>query len=142
MNSKPITLLLAIIAALLAANLIVNLPLQEAKAQTHLKAPQFVDVAIAMPSGHVTLVRILSDGFAEYKVTVDDPLGFGPLVWTPLPANPDAPQSRPIAACTGGGGPTTVIYRLWADGTVDHIRFTSVETTVTTAVEGWITEPN
>ncbi len=38
MQSKPTTVLLAVIAALLAANLIVNLPPQEAKAQTHLAA--------------------------------------------------------------------------------------------------------
>ena len=37
-QSKPITVLLAVIAALLAANLFVNLPPQEAKAQPHLRA--------------------------------------------------------------------------------------------------------
>ncbi len=96
-----------------------------------------MDVAVIASSGHEAIVRIWSDGFADYKVTVRDP-DWGPQVWTPLPVNPDAPPSRPIA----GTELVSSVYRLWADGTVDSIRFTSANKFVTTAVEGWITEPN
>ena len=136
----PATVLLVVIAALLAVNLIVNLPTQEAKAQSHLKAPQLVDVAVVRPADHPTIVRIWSDGFAEYKVTVGDP-GFGPQVWTPLPFNPDAPQSRPIAVTeTGKANTSPRIYRLWGDGTVDRIELFSGDGFV--VPEEWITEPN
>ncbi len=182
----PTTVLLVVIAALLAANLFVNLPAQEAKAQSHLKAPHVIQVEAGAagdgtcPSdvtgdgvvnvldlidllldfgaecpgpqlvgvafnvaGHPILVRIWSDGFAEYKVTLAGIPGWEPQVWTPLPANPNAPRSRPIAVTesTGSSG-IPHIYRLWADGTVDGIRFGSDAKFVTTAVEGWITEPN
>lgn len=142
MKSKPIALLLATIAVLLAANLFATLP--EAKAQTHLKAPQLVDVAVIASSGHEAIVRIWSDGFADYKVTVRDP-DWGPQVWTPLPFNPDAPQSRPIAADGGShmlqiGAP--ILYRQWADGTVDGLRSSNNSGVVTVGSSGWITEPN
>ena len=67
------------------------------------------------------LVRVWSDGFAEYR-------GSGPYVfpqqWTPLPENPDAPLSS-IVGVTGspeGNDPHRAWFsRQYADGTVDKI---------------------
>ncbi len=75
-QSKPITLLLAIIAALLAANLFVSLPPQEAQAQS---PPPFdppqeptepTVIGIAATQGHSnsnsrTIYRVWSDGTTE-----------------------------------------------------------------------------
>ncbi len=89
------------------------------------------------PGQHHVVVRIWSDGVAEYKVTVTDP-DWEPQVWTPLPVNPNAPQSQPIAAA----GNETSVYRLWADGSVDSIRFHQNPNIVLPVKKGWITEPN
>ena len=105
--------------------------------------PQLVGVAVADAPGHDALVRIWSDGFAEYRVTPAGTPGWEPRVWTPLPVNPDAPRSRPIAVTEAGGSSTCPqIYRLWADGTVDHLRLTGDGNMFLFTVEGWITEPN
>lgn len=60
------------------------------------------------------LVRISSDGLAEYRV-----LHSGALPeWVALPDNPDAPLSRPVAIAHLT---SDRFYRQWADGSVDVI---------------------
>ena len=68
MQSRPTALLLAIIAALLAANLIVNLPSQEAKAQptTHLKVIQFEPGPGHHQGDAARVYRLWSDGVIEW----------------------------------------------------------------------------
>ena len=108
-------------------------------------AAKIVGLAVATSSLSPTTVRIWSDGFAEYKVSIkSEPVE--PQVWTPLPVNPDAPRSRPIAAAGGdrdldGAAGGSNVSRLWADGTVDSIRF-SENAGVVTVAQAWITEPN
>ncbi len=59
--------MLVVIAALLAANLFVNLPPQEAKAQPHLKAeaPQVIQVVQGEGSNAPRVYRLWSDGVIE-----------------------------------------------------------------------------
>ncbi len=83
------------------------------------------------------IVRVWSDGLVEFKATVEHP-DTEPQAWTSVPANPNAPRSRPVAASAMG----ITIYRLWADGTVDSILFTSNPGVVLPTPNGWITEPN
>ena len=65
----PTTVLLAVIAALLAANLFVNLPPQEAKAQLHHHPPPPTVVTMSIhttPSGEFARVfRLWSDGSVD-----------------------------------------------------------------------------
>ena len=108
--------------------------------------PQLVGVAsIGLPSskGPTTLIRIWSDGFSEYKVSLRGVFpGWGPQEWTPLPVNPDAPSGTRMVAITEGVAGAW-IWRLWADGTVDQIEFVSMNRNfILPAAEGWITEPN
>ena len=87
MRSKPTTVLLVVIAALLAANLFVNLPPQEAQAQA--QPPPFpppVDdsprlVGITVKSQYV--LRLWSDGVVEHRVAGNGGNGSGPLNWDP-----------------------------------------------------------
>ena len=86
-QSRPTTVLLAIIAALLAANLIVNLPPQEATAQTHRATAgdddggDVVLVGISFGMGHI--FRLWSDGVVEERVAITIGNGFDPLYWHP-----------------------------------------------------------
>ncbi len=92
-QSKPTTVLLAIIALLLAANLFVNLPPQEAKAQTQLRAAAgddddvvLVGIAVTESSGafrHV--LRLWSDGVVEHRIA-SAPTVVGPMNWDVPPA--------------------------------------------------------
>ena len=66
-----------------------------------------VGIGTARSPNHDAIVRVWSDGVAEYKATVTEP-DIEPQVWTPIPANPNAPRSQPIAA-TGSG---FRVYRL------------------------------
>ena len=93
-----------------------------------------VDVTLFLP-GAPTLLRVWSDGFAEYKVVVGH--AAQPQVWTVVPPNADAPASRVVGVTRDTG----TFYRLWADGTVDRHRFELVKDNIIAPVaEGWVTE--
>ena len=78
--------------------------------------PRIVDMTFAGEAGENMLVRIWSDGVAEYRALH----ALGGHVWVELPENPDAPSVEPVAIDAGSSGH---FWRLWADGTVDHIQF-------------------
>ncbi len=94
MKSKPTTVLLAIIAALLAANLFVNLPPQEATAQAQPPpfpppvddSPRLVGISVLQLSsdaGHV--LRLWSDGVVEQRIAKASSSSVSPLAWDPHP---------------------------------------------------------
>ena len=66
-------------------------------------------------TGEDTLVRVWSDGVAEYRILHSA----GGHVWVELPINPAAPLSNPVAVTAAVNGH---LWRQWADGTVDHIQ--------------------
>ncbi len=92
--SKPTTVLLAIIALLLAANLIVNLTPQEAKAQTHLRATAGDDdddvVLVGISSygqsnsSDTLLFRLWSDGVVEMRIAHPTSDASSPRQWRAL----------------------------------------------------------
>ena len=100
---------------------------------TECPGPQLVDVTLFVP-GAQTLLRVWSDGFAEYKVRFG--IAAQPQVWTAVPPNADAPASRVVAVTAEPG----TFYRLWADGTMDRHRFEIVEGTIVPSTEGWMME--
>ena len=84
------------------------------------------------------VVRVWSDGLTEFKVTSAVP-DWEPQVWTPVPANPNAPQSQ-LAAAHGDGH---IIHRVWTDGTIDKFPFAENPGIVYASMAtNWITEPN
>ncbi len=99
-------------------------------------SPKIVDAA-ASEIGSNFLVRIWSDGLAEYRAAWNSLSQ--PQQWTPLPVNPQAPQSTPVAV-SAAENPLTV-YRQWADGTVDWIEILSVPPQFLPDPAGWQTEP-
>ncbi|MCH8005967.1 MAG: hypothetical protein IH888_07025 [Planctomycetes bacterium] len=101
-------------------------------------SPRIVDAAASAGSGSNFLVRIWSDGFAEYRAAWDTPLQ-QPQQWTPLPDNPQAPLSTPVAV-SAAENPLTV-YRQWADGTADWIEILSFPPQFLPDPAGWQTEP-
>ncbi len=78
----PTTVLLVVIAALLAANLFVNLPPREATAQPHLKAdaPHVIQV-VQGPAFDPRIYRLWSDGVIEEAL-------FGSVNWACEPISP------------------------------------------------------
>ena len=128
MQSKPTAVLLAIIAVLLAVNLVVNLPPQVATAQpmTHLKAaaPHVIQVEPSL-SGHI--FRLWSDGVIEEAVF--DGLsaaclpndGAGPIGsgWQVMPETVPLPPGVRITRIYAGGY-ATVLLRLRSDGVVEE----------------------
>ena len=86
MKSKPIALLLAIIAALLAANLIVNLPAQEATAQPPWlppvdDSPRLVGLTVTEAGASFRhVLRLWSDGVVEQRIA-RAPSVLSPLNW-------------------------------------------------------------
>ncbi len=90
MRSKPITLLLAVIAALLAANLFVNLSPQVGAnpPRTALSGDDDEAVLVGISvfdtggSGRYVL-RLWSDGVVEHRIASNNGNGVGPLNWDP-----------------------------------------------------------
>ena len=123
MKTKPTTVLLAIIAVLLAGNLIVNLP--EATAQTHLKAPHVIQVEVGLsPVGiNARDYRLWSDGVIEEAVfddlnacvPVDPPTGFA---WQEIPESVPPPGVRITRIYTRHSGST--LLRLRSDGVLEQ----------------------
>ncbi len=97
MQSKPTTVLLVVIAALLAANLFVTLPPQEATAQSHLNTPHVIQVEPGA-GNNPRIYRLWSDGVIEEAVfgysnpaCVPDSPGFG---WQEIPESVPPPPAR------------------------------------------------
>ncbi len=130
MKHRTTHVLLAVAVALLGVDLALRLPPREAAAQEPelwaepgRPAPRIVATAAAGKGATWSfLVRISSDGFAEYRAAWDS-LAL-PQQWTPLPDNPQAPLSRPVAvSALWAGAEPLVVYRQWANGTVDWLPF-------------------
>ena len=100
-------------------------------------SPRIVDAA-ASEIGSNFLVRIWNDGLAEYRAAWNSP-SQQPQQWTPLPDNPQAPQSTPVAV-SAAENPLTV-YRQWANGTVDWIEIVTLPPQFLPDPAGWHTEP-
>ena len=90
MQSKPTTVLLATIAALLAANLFVTLPPQETQAAPPWlprpvdDAPRLVGITVTVAGGGTKYVlRLWSDGVVEHRIASNNSNGSGPLNWDP-----------------------------------------------------------
>ncbi len=125
MRSNPIPVLLAIVAVLLAANLIANVPPQEATAQTHLKAPHVIQVEVGLsPAGiNARDYRLWSDGVIEEAVfddlnacvPVDPPTGFA---WQEIPESVPPPGVRITRIYTRHSGST--LLRLRSDGVLEQ----------------------
>ncbi len=90
MKSKPITVLLAIIALLLAVNLFVNLPTQVGAnpPRTALSGDDddVVLVGTAVFSNRYVL-RLWSDGVVEHRIASNNGDSTGPLTWDPSAVN-------------------------------------------------------
>ncbi len=125
----PTTVLLVVIAALLAANLFVNLPPQEATAQPHLRAvevPHVIQVEVGLsPVGINTRdYRLWSDGVIEEAVfddlnsclPVEPPSGFA---WQEIPESVPPPGVRITRIYTRLHSGTTLL-RLRSDGVVEQ----------------------
>ena len=61
-----------------------------------------------------------------------------PQVWTVVPPNVNAPASRVVGVTRDTG----TFYRLWMDGTVDRHRFeiSPIDGSIVPSPEGWVTE--
>ncbi len=117
--------LLAVAVALLGLDLALRLSPPKALAQEPevwagpgRPAPRIVATAASASGNFNFLVRIWSDGFAEYRGGWGSPIQ--PQAWTPLPDNPQAPRSRPVAVSAAWVSPL-IVYRQWANGTVDWL---------------------
>ena len=131
-KQRTVTVLLAIFAALLAANLIVNLPPQEATAQSHLKTaaqthPAGPHVIQVEPGQHglTRVYRLWSDGVIEEAVfqgvggvcvTDQGPIGFG---WQEIPETVPLPHVVNITRIYTQAD-TNVLLRLRSDGVVEQ----------------------
>ena len=121
MGQRTIASLLTVIAALLAANLIVSLPPQEAVAQTHLKAPHVIQVVVGPVNARV--YRLWSDGVIEEAVFDDinsclpnePPTGFA---WQEIPESVPPPGVRITRIYTRHSGST--LLRLRSDGVLEQ----------------------
>ena len=117
----PTTVLLVVIAALLAANLFVNLPPQEATAQPSLRAaavPHVIQVEVGAINAPV--YRLWSDGVIEETIfdgpvngCNPPPTGFG---WQVIPESVPPPPAR----ITELYGYTSELLRLRSDGVVER----------------------
>ncbi len=131
----PTTVLLVVIAALLAVNLIANLPPQEAKAQPHLRAAPHV-IQFEPDPGHspgpwARVYRLWSDGVIEEALFefFTDP-GSDPdcvpdspgRAWQEIPESVSLPPgvriTRIYAGVHVGSGAT--LMRLRSDGVVER----------------------
>ncbi len=130
-RQRSFSVLLAVGLALLSVDIALRLSPQEAMAQEPQvwagpgrPAPRIVATAAAGKGATWSfLVRISSDGFAEYRAEWNS-LAL-PQQWTPLPDNPQAPLSRPVAvSALWAGAEPLVVYRQWANGTVDWLPIT------------------
>ena len=132
-QSKPTTLLLAIIALLLAANLIVNLPPQEATAQPSLRAVEFPHVIQFEPgqTEFARVYRLWSDdvieearfhGFANGDSDcLPDVTGSGWQVMPETVTLPPGVRITRIYARPHTSSPVTLL-RLRSDGVVEQNR--------------------
>ena len=127
MKHRTTHTLLAVVVALLGLHLALRLSPQEAVAQepelwaeAGRPAPKIVATAASAQGNFNFLVRIWNDGFAEYRGGWGGGQAIQPQAWTPLPDNPEAPRSRPIAVSAAWGNPL-IVYRQWANGTVDWL---------------------
>ncbi len=123
MQSNPTTVLLAIIAALLAANLIVNLPPQEATAQSHLRAAAAPHVIQVEPAPG-RIYRLWSDGVIEEArfdcvspACVPDSPGFG---WQVIPESVPPPPARITRIYGAHHVAAGRLLRLRSDGVVER----------------------
>ncbi len=123
MQSKPTTVLLAVIAVLLAVNFVVNLPPQEATAQPSLRAaavPHVIQVEVGAINASV--YRLWSDGVIEE--TVFD--GHGDTSCVPTGTPGFGPQviaetvPPPPARITRIYGYSQHLLRLRSDGVVER----------------------
>ncbi len=122
----PTTVLLVVIAALLAANLIVNLPPQEVKAQSHLHAvvPHVIQVE---PGAGLRVYRLWSDGVIEEAmfedVNFDANAGCVPgvpgMAWQVIPEPVPLPHAVNITRIYTHADPA-VLLRLRSDGVVEQ----------------------
>ncbi len=125
-GQRTIAKLLAIIAALLAANLVVNLPPQEAKAQPHLTAAAPHVIQVEVGSINVSVFRLWSDGVIEealfdghdpYSCVPTGTPGFG---WQVIPETVPLPHGVRITRIYGGVHLTDHLLRLRSDGVVER----------------------
>ena len=126
-GQRTIASLLAIVAALLAANLIVNLPPQEAKAQSHLQtaAPHVVQVE---PGAGLRVYRLWSDGVIEEgmfeDVNFDANAGCVPgvpgMAWQVIPETVPHPHAVNITRIYTGPHFSIRVLRLRSDGVVEQ----------------------
>ncbi len=130
MQSKPTAVLLAIIALLLAANLVVNLPPQEATAQSHLKtaAPHVIQVETLGPGPSSLVFRLWSDGVIEEAmfedVNFDANAGCVPgvpgMAWQVIPETVPLPHAVNITRIYTGPHFSIRVLRLRSDGVVEQ----------------------
>ena len=121
------TVLLVVIAALLAANLFVNLPPQEATAQPHLTAAPHVIQVEPGAGNNPRIYRLWSDGVIEETIfdghvnsdtscVPPSTPGFG---WQVIPESVPSPPAR-IVRLYGGIHLTDHLLRLRSDGVVER----------------------
>ncbi len=120
----PTTVLLAVIAALLAANLFVTLPPQEATAQPSLRAAAVPHVIQVEPAPS-RIYRLWSDGVIEEArfdsvnaACVPESGGFG---WQVIPESVPPARITRIYAAQHTSSPITLL-RLRSDGVVEQNR--------------------
>ena len=142
---RTIAGLLSIIAALLAANLFVSLPPQEAKAQpsvTHISHRRVVQID-PHHAGSNVVVRLWSDGVIEWSVSqTPDPCSGDPWCdWVPIPDDvPPQPHARIVQIAHGQT--YTTIYRLWSNGIVErNVRYGVTGCGFDPVWCGWVTVP-
>ena len=121
----PTTVLLVVIAALLAANLFVNLPSQEATAQSSLRVAEVPHVIQVEAGGiNARVYRLWSDGVIEEAVFEsissclpdEPPTGFA---WQEIPESMPPHGVRITRIYTRGHSGTTLL-RLRSDGVVEQ----------------------
>ena len=122
----PTTVLLVVIAALLAANLFVTLP--EAKAQPSLRAAEVPHVIQVEPGAGLRVYRVWSDGVIEEAmfedVNFDAKLGCVPGVpgmsWQVLPETVPLPHGVRITRMYTGPHFSIRVLRLRSEGVVEQ----------------------
>ena len=124
----PTTVLLVVIAALLAANLFVNLPPREAKAQqwAAVEVPHVIQVEPSPWGYHV--YRLWSDGVIEEAVfdgistacLPDDGVGPSGSGWQVMPETMPLPLGVRITRIYTRANYGTVLLRLRSDGVVEQ----------------------
>ena len=124
----PTTVLLVVIAALLAVNLIANLPPQEAKAQPSLRAAAVPHVIQVEPGAGLRVYRLWSDGVIEEAmfedVNFDANAGCVPgvpgMAWQVIPETVPLPHVVRITRIYTGPHFSIRVLRIRSDGVVEQ----------------------